>query len=315
MKKVDISIIVPIYNAERYLKECIDSLLMQSKAECEFILINDGSTDRSEKIIKSYQDNRIQYFKKKNQGIGKTRNFGIEKAKGKYLMFIDSDDYINPNTCKILFEQCEKEKLDIGVCNFYKDYEDKKREEVILPSFENTTLKERPNLLNEINLSPWNKMYKREFIVKNKIKFEEKLKYEDVPFVVEALDKAKKIGKIDQSLNHYRVHTQSETAKRDEKCFDILKIIDKIRIYLKEKDYMKESLDQLTVRMVTNYTIQQRMQVEKEIGNRFIEEAFAYLEKEVPDYKDNKYYKERGMFRRTIEKNLFLTKLYCKLYK
>ena len=84
MKKIDISIIVPIYNAEEYLKRCIDSLVNQTKKEIEIVLINDGSTDNSEKIIKSYKDDRIKYFKNKNQGIGKTRNFGIEKACGKY---------------------------------------------------------------------------------------------------------------------------------------------------------------------------------------------------------------------------------------
>ena len=79
----DISIVVPIYNAEKYLNKCLDSLINQTKKELEFILINDGSTDNSEKIITSYHDKRIKYFKNKNQGIGKTRNFGIEKATGK----------------------------------------------------------------------------------------------------------------------------------------------------------------------------------------------------------------------------------------
>ena len=90
----DISIIVPIYNAEKYLKECIDSLVNQTKKELEFILVNDGSTDSTEKIIKSYKDKRIKYFKNKNQGIGKTRNILISKAKGKYLLSVDPDDYV-----------------------------------------------------------------------------------------------------------------------------------------------------------------------------------------------------------------------------
>ncbi|MDD6263953.1 MAG: glycosyltransferase family A protein, partial [bacterium] len=79
----DISIIVPVYNAEKYLKKCLDSLVNQTKKELEFILINDGSTGKSEEIVKTYKDERIKYFKNKNQGIGKTRNFGIEKATGK----------------------------------------------------------------------------------------------------------------------------------------------------------------------------------------------------------------------------------------
>ena len=80
----DVSIIVPIYNAEKYLNKCLDSLINQTKKELEFILVNDGSTDSTEEIIKSYKDKRIKYFKNKNQGIGKTRNFGIDKATSEY---------------------------------------------------------------------------------------------------------------------------------------------------------------------------------------------------------------------------------------
>ena len=101
----DISIIVPIYNAEKYLNKCIKSLINQTKKELEFILVNDGSTDSSEEIIKTYKDKRIKYFKNKNQGIGKTRNFGIEKATGKYIMFLDSDDYLREDACQILYDK------------------------------------------------------------------------------------------------------------------------------------------------------------------------------------------------------------------
>ena len=114
----DISIIVPIYNAEKYLNKCIDSLVNQTKKELEFILVNDGSTDLSEDIIKSYKDKRIKYFKNKNQGIGKTRNFGIDKATGKYLMFLDSDDYLDINACEKLYNKAIKEKSDLVVFDF-----------------------------------------------------------------------------------------------------------------------------------------------------------------------------------------------------
>ena len=139
VNKKDISIIVPIYNAEKYLNKCIDSIINQSKKELEIILINDGSTDNSENIIKKYDDKRIKYFKNKNQGIGKTRNFGIKKATGKYIMFLDSDDYLDKDACKYLFNKIEKENLDIVVCDFYKDI-DGKIEKVQVPSFKNSSL-------------------------------------------------------------------------------------------------------------------------------------------------------------------------------
>ena len=100
INRKDVSIIIPIYNASKYLKRCLDSVINQTKTELEIILINDGSTDNSEEIIKEYKDKRIRYFKNKNQGIGKTRNFGITKATGKYIMFLDSDDFLDKHACK-----------------------------------------------------------------------------------------------------------------------------------------------------------------------------------------------------------------------
>ena len=312
--KIDISIIVPIYNSEKYLKKCLHSLINQTKSELEFILVNDGSFDNSEKIIKSYQDSRIKYYKNKNQGIGKTRNFGINKASGKYLMFIDSDDYIEKDTCEILYKKAQEDNLDLVVCDFYREYENGKLITEKLEDFTNTTLKQTPKLINIVNMSPWNKLYKTELIKKNNIKFNEKLKYEDTPFVFETLDKANKIGKINQSLNHYVIHNNSETTIRDKRIFDILQIIKIIREYSKEKKYLMEELNKWTVRNITNYTIQQRNQVDKKLGMKFIDEAFSYLQKEIPDYKDDKYYEQRGFFRKTIEKSKNLSKIYCYLY-
>lgn len=313
-KMVDISIIVPIYNAEKYLKKCIDSLLNQTKKEIEFILINDGSTDSTHEIIQSYNDERIKYYKNKNQGIGKTRNFGISKATGKYIMFIDSDDYIKENTCELLFSKAQKEKAEVVICDYLKVYDNGTEEEIKIPPFKTSSLKDNPNIMLDVNLSPWNKLYKTSLIKNNKIKFVEDLKYEDAPFVLETFDKSKRIAKLNKSLNYYVIHGKSETTVRDKRIFDILKIVDIIRTNFKEKKYLKEALDKLTVRIITNYTIQQRVQIDANVGKEFINQSFEYLKKEVPDYKDNKYYKGRGLLRRTIEKNKTLTHIYCKLY-
>ena len=310
----DISIIVPAYNAEKTIKKCINSMIHQTKKELEFIIINDGSKDRTEEIIKEFKDKRIKYYKNKNQGIGKTRNFGIEKATSKYIMFLDSDDSLEKRACEVMFQKAEQENLDVVICDFYKEYEDGRVEEVRTPSFENTSLKENPDIITEY-LCPWAKIYKRDLIIKNKIRFVENLKYEDAPFVIETYLKANKIGKIDECLNYYYIHGNSETTVRDKRCFDILKIIDMIRKITRKEESLQERINQLTVRMITNYTIQQRVQEDKKIGMDFIDQAFDYLKKEVPDYKKNKYYLGRGIIRRTIEKNKFFTKLYCKYYK
>ena len=271
----DISIIVPIYNAEKYLNKCIDSLVNQTKKELEFILVNDGSTDSSEDIIKSYKDKRIKYFKNKNQGIGKTRNFGIDKATGKYLMFLDSDDYLDINACEKLYNKAIKEKSDLVVFDFYRVEETLK--EVTINNFKSSALKENPNLLLDINLGPCNKLIKRELIDKNNTRFNEKLKYEDTPFVAEIIKNANKISKLNEYLHYYVIHSNSETTVRDERVFDIIKIIDIIREQYKNEKYIEDVINKLTVRTLTNYTIQQRVQKDIKVGMKFIDEAFSYM--------------------------------------
>ena len=308
----DISIIVPIYNAEKYLNKCIDSLVNQTKKELEFILVNDGSTDSSEDIIKSYKDKRIKYFKNKNQGIGKTRNFGIDKATGKYLMFLDSDDYLDINACEKLYNKAIKQKSDLVVFDFNRVEETLK--EVTINNFKSSSLKENPNLLLDINLGPCNKLIKRELIDKSNTRFNEELKYEDTPFVTEIIKNANKISKLNEYLHYYVIHSNSETTVRDERVLDIIKINDIIRNQYKNEKYMEDVVNKLTVRTFTNYTIQQRVQKDLKVGMKFIDEAFSYMKKNIPNYKNNKYYETRGILRRTIEKNKFITKVYCSIY-
>lgn len=311
---VDISVIVPIYNASKYLKKCLDSLVNQTKKELEFILINDGSTDDSESTIKGYKDSRIKYFKRSNHGIGKTRNFGINKASGKYIMFLDSDDYLEENACEELYKKIEKEKLDVVVCDFYRVDSNSKEVEKII-SFKNASLKDHPNLLLNVNLAPWNKIYKSSLLKDNNIKFIEDLKYEDAPFVALALLKSKKIGKVDKPLINYTIHDSSETTLRDKRVFDIIKIVDIIRNYFKEDDWSREVVDTLTIKILVNYNIQQRYIEDKTIRNEFIDKTFSYFEKNIPNYKSNIYFKERSMLKSFIEKSKILSKLYCDLYR
>ena len=123
MKKDLISIIVPAYNVEKYISKCIESLINQTYKNIEIIIINDGSRDNTENIIKKFKDKRIKYYKNVNQGIGKTRNFGIDKSNGEFLMFIDSDDFLDIRACEILHNKIKEEKLDLVICDFYKIYD------------------------------------------------------------------------------------------------------------------------------------------------------------------------------------------------
>ena len=308
----DISIIVPIYNAEAYLNKCIDSLINQTKKSIEIILVNDGSTDKSEEIIKSYKDKRIKYYKNKNKGIGYTRNYGIDKSNSKYIMFLDSDDYLDINACEKLFNKIEKDSSDVVVSDFIIVHNGTEKIEVI-NDFKKTNLNNNSDILLDINLSPWNKIYSSKLIKDNNIRFPEDIKYEDVLFVLECLDKANNISKLNKALNYYVVRDNSETKTYDKKVFDILEVVKRFRSYFNNK--YKEDVDKLTIKILTNYTIQQRYQINIKDAYKFIDDVFNYLKKEIPDYKNNKYYKNRSFLKRTIEKNKTLTKIYCYIYK
>ena len=191
-------------------------------------------------------------------------------------MFLDSDDYLEKDACELLYKKAEKENLDLVVCDYYKVYSNGTKEEFLIDDFVNSSLESNNKLLNIINLGPCNKIYLKELITKNNIKYLEDLKYEDTTFVAEAMLKAKKIGKLNKPLHNYVIRENSETTIRDEKCFDIIKVVDLLRNYYKENNFPKEELDKLTVRILTNYTIQQRMQSDKKLAMKFIDDAFSY---------------------------------------
>lgn len=309
-----ISIVVPVYNTEEYLKKCIDSILNQTYKNFEIIIINDCSKGNADEIIKSYKDKRIKYIKNKtNMGIGYNRNLGITKSKGDYICFIDSDDYIKEDFLELMYNKCDNDNLDLCICDYNYVYSNGKIRKFELESFQNTNLEETPKLLIDIPLGPCNKMYRKSMITDNKIKFSEKLKYEDLSFVASTLFYSKNIGKIDDALNYFSVHENSETTTRDEKVFDIFKQLDIVKkIYKDEKNLY---LNELIVSTIFNYTIQQRYQKDEKVANKFIDDAFNYLKDNNIDYRNSLYLIGRPFFKAFIEKSKFRTKLYCKLYK
>ena len=307
-----VSVIVPVYNTEKYLKNCIDSLLKQNFEDYEIIVINDLSPGNAEEIIKSYNDKKIVYIKNKtNKGIGYNRNLGIKKAKGEYVCFIDSDDYVKEDFISKMYNYSKENNLDLCVCDYVNvDEEGNKLKEFNLSDFCITNYEENNKILCEINLAPWNKLYKKDMLVKNKIEFSETLKYEDLSFVALSIKNSKKIGKINEQLNYYTIHNNSETTTRDKRVFDIFKQLDIVRNEYKNGKY----LDELTVSVLLNYTIQQRYQIDKDTQSKFIDDAFKYLNDNNIDYKHSEYIKNRSFLKSLIEKNKFITKIYCKIY-
>ena len=225
MNNIKVSVIVPIYNAEKYIKKCVESILNQSLKEIELILVNDGSTDASYSICQTYaeKDKRIVLLDQVNAGVSVARNNGLNVAKGKYIEFVDADDYIESDTIEILYKRAVKSNSDtviFGIKNVYSDNEsftDVKDEDYTLTEF----LKHYGEYIsNAIIGATWNKLYRRELI--EGVRFIEGKRYnEDLFFNLDALKKCKIIS-LHQGVHYNYIHNaDSVTSKYIENLFEI----------------------------------------------------------------------------------------------
>lgn len=322
---IKVTVIVPVYNTSKYLRRCLDSLVNQTLKEIEILVINDCSTDDSKDILDEYEKKyeTVKVFHNKtNKGIGYNRNLGIQKAKGEFLSFIDSDDWTNETMFDKMYNKAIKDDNDLVICNFYKvlDNNNNLNEfeiDVVNSKYDNTTLNNSRELLLDINLAPWNKLYKKELFTKD-VRFPENLKYEDAIVVVKALARAKKIGVVEDKLNYYLVRNKSETTVMDKRVFDILEITNLIIEELKSHKYYEkiyEYVEAWCIRNLFRYTLQQRYQKDEKVKNKFIDDVFEYLDVTFPEWRKNTIWKRRNFLKRTIEKNKTLTKIYCKILK
>ena len=230
---IDISILMPVYNAEKYLNETIDTIKNQSFSNWELIIVDDGSIDNSKEICTKLMndDKRIKYIFQENLGVSHTRNVALENAQGKYIVFVDSDDLIHEDYLKILINSIEKNNSDISVCNFIErkisntgKVEDITREFYPKEVMEMSEMKDyimdfgNSGLLNPL----WNKIYKREIIENNNITFDEKVETgEDFIFNLQYFRKAKKISFIKEKLYYYiRRNNNSITYKYIENMYE-----------------------------------------------------------------------------------------------
>ncbi len=313
-----ISVIVPAHNVEKYIGVCLSSLVHQTFDDFEVIVINDGSTDHTDEIIADYEKEYpkiIKHYSFPNRGISETRNYGLEVARGKYVAFIDSDDYVDVTFLEKMYEKIETTHSDMCVCDYYTVNDEDDIKEFRIADFEEGNVKNNPQLLFKINSSPWNKLFKKD-LFKN-LNFE-KIKYEDLLLIPKIVLKSKKIVKLNECLNYYHVHEKSETTIIDERVFDILKILEKLNDYFKKEkifDKYYDEIEYFNVYRLTIYTIQQRYQKDEDIRSRFINAAFNYLDDNFPKWRKNVYYKKRNLLKRIIETHRTFTKIYVNSYK
>ncbi len=205
-----ISAIIPVYNAEKYLSRCLSSLSAQTFADFEIILVNDGSTDKSQKIINEYAkaDSRFIQITIKNGGVSNARNIGLENAKGEFVYFLDGDDWIEPETLQILYE-------NIGECDMAQAaYEEVLSDGKTVPyPINDITVESQEDILgsyflHDIRESCWNKLYRRETI--GDLRFDVNLSVaEDAVFVYSFIKKSRKIKIINRITYHYYINAES----------------------------------------------------------------------------------------------------------
>jgi len=218
-----VSVIIPIYNASKYLKDALDSVINQTLNDIEIICVNDGSTDNSLEILQQYkiQDSRITIISGINHGAGYSRNTGLKIAKGKYIIFLDADDFFKPNMLETAFNECEKYQADFCVfrCQEFnqsmKIYRDMSHtiKSKFLPSnlqFSSADIKE--NAFQIFIGWAWDKLYSREYLIKTNIKFQEIKNSEDAFFVFMNTLLADKIVIIDKILLNYRTNLNTSLS-------------------------------------------------------------------------------------------------------
>ena len=243
--KDKISVIIPVYNVEEYLCKCVEGIINQTYANLEIILVDDGSTDKSGQLCDelSTTDSRITVLHKKNGGLSDARNYGIEKATGKYITFVDSDDTVAVNYIDTLYELIIKYNADISICNCVHCYEGEKiqfREADYTVAFE--TEKAISNMLYQklFLVSAWAKLYKIEFF--SDTKFPIGKLYEDSAIMYQIFEKAKLIAFSNAEIYGY-FHREGSitTQKFNDKNFDILDISKEIFEHYKNNKEIKDA--------------------------------------------------------------------------
>ena len=223
MTKIKVSVIIPVYNAERFLTDCIQSLINQTLRECEFIFVNDGSFDESQKIIEKYQetDDRIVLINQENRGISGARNTGIEASKGEYIGFLDNDDFVKETMFETLYNSAIQNDLDVVVSKTIlgrdEKYIIKKAVFPIDKMYHQDFIQKNivPSLLREEDLfAVWNKIYKRSLVFQYNVRFPgSRVIEEDNMFNIQAFNKASKVIFIDYSGYFYREVATSESRR------------------------------------------------------------------------------------------------------
>lgn len=326
-----VSVIVPIYNVEKYLSKCLDSLVNQTLEDIEIILVNDGSTDSSKKIAEDYKNKyknkNIVYVEKENGGLSDARNYGMKYANGEYIAFLDSDDFCELELYEKMYNKAIEEKADYVECDFYWSYPKKS----INKLKENITLDEYKKIFNNkidkgirykdksemfifARVVAWNKLIKKDII---KEQFPVGLKYEDVEFFYKLLPNIKKFAFVEEPLIYYVQRESSLVNKQDYTAGQIFNVLNNVIDFYKQKnlfDKYKNELEYTYARILLCSSFKRIKKIQDKVArNKLLYETWQNLNTKFPDWRKNEILKQKSLknkYMRTINKNTY--KFYCK---
>ena len=289
-----VSVVIPVYNVEDYLEECLESVINQTLKDIEIICINDGSTDNSLNILEAYaeNDNRIKIFSQENSGLSASRNHGKKLSQGEYIYFIDSDDYLELNALEKLYDMAMSLDLDILIFKLI-NFDDGTHEKYTSDYYEMSFLKpyEGKNfnyenigeIILDVAVSIPGKLFKNSLI--SSMKFSEGLIFEDNLFFAEAMLKAKRVSFLDKHFYNRRIRNDSITTTKTIKFADMIVISNKIMDLLKEfgvyNQFKKRFLEKKIYATYNRFS--QVDEVYKEEFFKRIQEDFKKYEKEFKD--------------------------------
>lgn len=311
-----VSVIVPIYNVEKYLEKCINSLLSQTLEDIQIILVNDGSKDNSGNIAKEYEKNnknRIIYVEKENGGLSDARNYGLKYATGEFIAFLDSDDYIEKNAYEEMYNKAIEENADYVECDFIWEFPNKIRVDKQYP------YKNKKEMLSFVRVVAWNKLIKRQLITDNNLEFPKGLRYEDVEFTYKLIPFVNKFAYVDKPFIHYVQREGSIANVQNERTAEIFTVLDNVIEFYKKNNIYEEYRDELEynyARYLLCSSLKRMCKIkDKTIREKLLTESWKRLNSNFPNWKENVILKTvnigKNKYMRTVNKSTY--KIYSKI--
>jgi len=298
-----VSIIVPVYNVEKYIEKCLTTLVNQTLQEIEIIVVNDGSTDNSKVIINEFINkfpNKIKYLEKENGGLSDARNFGIPYATGEYIAFLDSDDYVELNMYEEMYNKAKEEKCDYVECDFIWEYPNKIKNDIGIE------YRGKNEMILNARVVAWNKLIKRSILEKNHFQFTKGVRYEDVDFFYKLVPHLNKVSFVRKPFVHYIQRDTSIANTQNEKTRDIFVVLENTIKYYKENSLFEEYKNELEytyTRLLLCSSLLRIIKIkDKKVKKDLLEKTWKVLNETFPKWKKNIY----------LQKNKSLKNLYIK---